>query len=167
LAEVVVPLHGAPTTALPEDFRRFDPYEPSEWSPPPWMRDPTLWERAVEVFHAPPLDSEQVLIHRDYHPGNVLWSRKRITGVVDWPALCRGPSSADAFWTFVNLLPRFGLDVAERWLATWARVEGRTYHPWAEVVLLVDVLDPPYERRPLERVVLEDRLARGLAALGR
>jgi aminoglycoside phosphotransferase (APT) family kinase protein len=163
LAEVAVPLHAArPPTA----FRPFDPYEPNDWAAPPWMRDPTRWERAVEVFHAPPLDPEAVLIHRDFHPGSVLWSRRRVSGVVDWPALCVGPSSVDAFWTFVNLLPRLGLDVAERWLSTWERVEGRTYHPWGEVALLVDVLDGRDDQRTPERVALEDRLARGLAELG-
>ena len=165
LADVLVPLHA---TALPTShgLGRFDPYEPDSWDPPPWMHDANLWERAVAAFHAPPLDDEQVLIHRDYHPGNVLWSRRRVSGVVDWPVACCGPSSADAFWCFVNLLPRFGRDVAERFLATWEERSGRTYHPWAEVVLLVDVLDSRDERRTPERVVLEERLAQGLSALG-
>lgn len=165
LADVLVALHA---TALPAEhgLGLFDPYEPNSWDPPPWMIEPTRWQRAVEHFHAPPLDDEQVLIHRDYHPGNVLWSRRRVSGVVDWPVACLGPPSADAFWCFVNLLPRFGRDVAERFLAHWEERSGRAYHPWAEVVLLVDVLDTREAERTPERAVLEERLGRALAALG-
>ena len=166
LADNLVPLHE---TRLPSDhgLGPFDPYEPSSWDPPPWMRDPSLWDRAVEAFHAPPADEQRLLIHRDYHPGNVLWTRRRgVTGVVDWPVTCVGPPSADAFWCFVNLLPRFGVDVADRFLRTWEERSGRTYHPWAEVVLAVDVLDSRDDARTPERMVLEERLARGLAALG-
>ena len=165
LADNLIPLHG---TALPADhgLGRFAPYAPDRWEPPAWMQDPKLWDRAVDAFHAPPADEEQVLIHRDYHPGNVLWTRRRVSGVVDWPVGCLGPPSVDAFWCYVNLLPRFGPDVAERFLATWERRAERTYHPWAEVVMAVDVLDSRDDRRTPERVVLEERLARGLAALG-
>ena len=166
LADNLVTLHA---TTLPDDhgLGRFDPYEPRSWTPPPWMQDASRWERAVAAFHAPPVDDQQLLIHRDYHPGNVLWTRRSgVTGVVDWPVACLGPPSADAFWCFVNLLPRFGVDVAERFLTRWAQRAGRTYHPWAEIVLAVDVLDSRDDERTFERVVLEDRLARGLAELG-
>ena len=165
LADVLIPLHA---TALPADhgLGRFDPYEPRSWDPPPWMRHRDRWERAVELFHAPPLDDEQVLIHRDYHPGNVLWSRRRVSGVVDWPVARVGPPSADAYWCFLNLLGRFGREIAERYLAIWEERSGRTYHPWAEVVFAVDVLDSRESDRTPERVVLEERLGRALAALG-
>ena len=39
------------------------------------MRDPSIWDRAVAVFHAPPGDDAKVFINRDYHPGNVLFRR--------------------------------------------------------------------------------------------
>lgn len=165
LADALVLLHA---TLLPNDhgLSPFDPYKPQRWEPPPWMHDPTRWERAVEAFHAPPLDHEQVLIHRDYHPGNVLWSRRRLSGVVDWPVARIGPSSADAFWCFVNLLPRFGRGVAERFLHIWEERSGRTYHPWAEVVFAIDVFDGRDAERTNERAVLEERLAQNLAELG-
>ena len=165
LADVLVTLHDTPVPSdhgLPD----FDPYEPNHWDPPPWLADPTRWDRAVELFHGAPLDDERRLIHRDYHPGNVLWTRRRVTGVVDWPVARIGPPSTDAFWCYLNLLPRFGPGVADRFLAIWEERSGRTYHPWAEVVLAVDVLDSRDDRRTPERVVLEERLARGLAALG-
>ena len=165
LADVLVALHATPLPPA-HGLGPFDPYEPRHWGPPPWMRDKTLWDRAVTAFHARPIDDEQVLIHRDYHPGNVLWSRRNVTGVVDWPVARVGPSSADAYVCFLNLLPRFGREVAERFLATWEARSGRTYHPWAEVVFAIDVLDSREERRTHERGVLEERLGRALAALG-
>ena len=39
---------------------------------------------------AGPRPDRVTLIHRDYHPLNTLWSRGRITGIVDWASGCAG-----------------------------------------------------------------------------
>lgn len=166
LAAVLVPLHDA---GLPPDhgIPDFAPYAPPSWRPPAWLKHPALWDRAIDVFHAPPVDPERALVHRDHHPGNVLWSRRRITGVVDWPVLSVGPPSVDAYWCFSNLLERFGPGVADRYLTTWEACSGRAFHPWAEVVMSLDVLGGGAGgRSAADRELLEDRLGRALAALG-
>src|SRR5207302_9854607 len=51
--------------------------------PPPWTRWPAVWERAIEVFKGPAPEPPRCFIHRDFHPGNVLWHQGRVSGVVD------------------------------------------------------------------------------------
>jgi len=166
LAEVLPALHATPLLAA-DGIQPFRPYEPGSWAPPAWMRDARLWERAVDVFHRPPADPDRVLIHRDYHPGNVLWRRQRITAIVDWQAASEGPRTVDVFHCRLNLLDRFGLEVADRFVGIWKAVSGSDYHPWAEVVMLVDALGSEPEGRTQQAARdLETALALRLAELG-
>jgi aminoglycoside phosphotransferase (APT) family kinase protein len=129
------------------------------------MERPGLWRRAVEVFHGPRLDADRTFIHRDY-PGNVLWHRRRVSGVVDWQAASLGPRSVDVFHCRRNLIDRFGLEVGDRFVEVWEAVSGARYHPWAEVVMLVDAIGrAPETRTDRARRDLERALARSLAAL--
>ena len=162
LAEVLPAIHEAP---IAEGVQEFTPYAPESWDPPPWI-DAALWERAVAVLHGPSLDPDRVFIHRDYHPGNVLWRRGRVTGVVDWQAASLGPRAADVWHCRGNLLGRFGLDVADRFLELWQSVTGAGYHPWTEAVMLVDAVGWGGRRAPHEQRTLADLLARRLAELG-
>jgi aminoglycoside phosphotransferase (APT) family kinase protein len=164
LADLLPAIHGA---SLPEHgaVPMFVPYAQLSYSPPEWARQLDVWERAFEVFHGPAPAGEQVFIQRDFHPGNVLWSRGLVSGVVDWQAACVGPPSIDVGHCRVNLFP-YGLHVADTFSAVWSQLTGRTYDPWAEVVSVVGMLDglravpPPY---PLDA---EDALARAIAELG-
>ena len=45
--------------------------------------------RAAAIVAAGPPPGPVTLIHRDFHPLNTLWSRGRLTGIVDWSAACR------------------------------------------------------------------------------
>ena len=166
LASVLPALHATQVTAS-DRVQAFQPYAPPSWDPPPWLKQPALWDRAVEMFHQPPLDPDRVFIHRDYHPGNVLWRRGRVTGVVDWQAASVGPRSVDVFWCWSNLIGQFGLEVADRFVDIWERLSGDAYHRWAEVVMLVDVIGWTHERKEQEQRDLESALARSLAEFGR
>lgn len=162
LAEVLPAIHEAPIT---EGVQEFTPYAPESWAPPAWV-DAALWERALAVFRGPRLDPDRVFIHRDYHPGNVLWRRGRVTGVVDWQAASLGPRAADVWHCRGNLIGRFGLEVADRFLELWQSVTGAGYHPWTEAVMLVDAVGWGGRRSPQEQRTLADLLARRLAELG-
>jgi aminoglycoside phosphotransferase (APT) family kinase protein len=165
LAAVLPEIHASPITTA-DGVREFTPYVPDSWDPPSWLSDQRLWTRALAVFHRPRLDPDRAFIHRDYHPGNVLWLRGRLSGVVDWQAASIGPRAADVAHCRRNLISHFNVDVADRFSRLWESISGETYHPWAEVVTLVDSmnwLDPPSVRECGE---LEALLARSLAALG-
>lgn len=54
---------------------------------PDWPSS-VLVDRCVEAIHHSRLspDGAPVLVHGDFHPGNVLWTQGTLTGLVDWSA---------------------------------------------------------------------------------
>src|SRR4051794_6100023 len=129
LAEVLPRIHavavaGPPSAAIPA----YAPYGLRLTGPPSWTGRPGVWKRALEAFAAlaaasPPAGER--FIHRDYHPGNVLWTGGAVSGVVDWPNASRGSPAADVGHCRMNLAGAFGLDAAERFLALHRSVSGR------------------------------------------
>ena len=156
-------IHGAvlpPGEAVP----RFAPYRQENYRPPGWARYPRVWERAVEISRGPAPDLPAVLLHRDFHPGNVLWRYGRVSGVVDWLGACRGPAPADVAHCRINLLT-MGTEVTSRFTVRWEQVSGTTYHPWGDVVTVVGFLDDLHDDWGSERLLVEDMLARAVAGL--
>jgi aminoglycoside phosphotransferase (APT) family kinase protein len=163
LAETLPPIHAAP---LPPAgvLRPFAPYQQDNYQPPDWARWPRVWERAAEISHEPPPSLPEVLVHRDFHPGNVLWRRGAVSGVVDWPGACAGPAAADVAHCRVNLLT-FGAGTADRFTALWQRASGAAPHPWCDVVTIIGFLDDLRDGWGSERLLVEDMLARAVAEL--
>jgi hypothetical protein len=141
-----------------------------------WPAEVGRWlRRLAEILpavHAVPLSRgpapvlPQVLIHRDFHPGNVLWRRGLVCGIVDWQAICSGPAAADVARCRVNLLT-LGTSAAEQFTACWQHVSGAAYHPWADVVTIIGFLDDLREDWGSEQFLVEDMLGRAVAELGR
>jgi aminoglycoside phosphotransferase (APT) family kinase protein len=153
-----------PAGALPP----FAPYRQDSYRPPAWARYPQVWERAVEISRGPvpnTPDAPAVLLHRDFHPGNVLWRRGQVSGVVDWQAACAGPAAADVAHCRVNLLT-LGPEVAERFTGLWEQAAGAAHHPWGDVVTIVGFLDDLRGDWGSERLLVEDMLVRAVAGLG-
>ena len=77
-------------------------------------------------------------------------------------------NAVDVFHCRGNLLGRFGLDVADRFITIWEDVAGTAYHPWAETVMLVDALGwiTRHNGSARHREELESVLARRLAEFG-
>ncbi|MDP9332303.1 MAG: aminoglycoside phosphotransferase family protein [Actinomycetota bacterium] len=117
------------------------------YAPPKWAEHARVWETAVEVFHdlMPKIDIG--FAHRDFHPGNTLWRRNELTGVVDWQAACRGPVSIDPAHLRMNLL-LYDATLAEEFRLTWQRRSGRPYHPWADVMCIIGTLDSLRDHPP-------------------
>jgi aminoglycoside phosphotransferase (APT) family kinase protein len=164
LAEILPAIHAAPLPpagVLP----RFAPYPQASYQPPGWARHPRVWERAAEISREPPPRLPEVLVHRDFHPGNVLWRRRAVSGVVDWEGACVGPGAADVAHCRVNLLD-FGAGAVQRFTAVWQQAAGAAYHPWGDIVTIVGFLDDLREDRGPERHLAEDMLARAVAELG-
>ena len=124
-----------------------------------------MWERAAEISDARPPGLPEVLMHRDFHPGNVLWRRGQVSGVVDWQGACTGPAVADVAHCRVNLLT-FGTGAAERLTGLWKSISGTAYHPWANIVTIIAFLDDLRDDWGPERLLVEDMLARAVAGLG-
>ena len=81
---------------------------------PAWWRDPTAWARAVRQTETARPTAEAVVIHRDFHPGNLLWLDGRLSGVVDWVDACLGPAAFDRAHLRVNLAVLHGSDAEDR-----------------------------------------------------
>jgi aminoglycoside phosphotransferase (APT) family kinase protein len=163
LAGLLPRIHGTalpPGAALP----RFAPYRQDSYRPPGWARYPRVWERAAEISLGPAPDLPAVLLHRDFHPGNVLWRRGQVSGVVDWLGACAGPAAADVAHCRVNLLT-MGAEVTERFTGRWERVADAGYHPWGDVVTIVGFLDDLRDDWGSERLLVEDMLTRAVTDL--
>ncbi len=101
------------------------------------------------------------LMHRDYHPENTLWSRRRLTGVVDWTQASWGPPGIDLGHMRWNLVLDCGQTVADRFLASYQAITGRPTADqgyWDLVSLfdlLLDVGDEPGDITPDDLRLLE------------
>lgn len=133
--------------------------DPATVRPPEWAGDVRLWERAIEAAGPDPKPTgpDAYFIHRDFHPGNVLWERGRVSGLVDWVEACLGPPAVDAAHCRLNLAWIGGLELVERYPAP--------RDPYWEVVDIVDVAE--WEApTPDERDGMEAFLADALSRLG-
>ncbi|MFD7501373.1 phosphotransferase family protein [Streptomyces sp. NPDC059850] len=86
--------------------------------------DVAAWAAAIDVIRRPAPPYEGRFLHRDFHPGNVLFdvpparpTDARISGVVDWAAASWGPADLDVAHCSTNLAllhgPAWGLRFAE------------------------------------------------------
>ncbi|NUP17529.1 MAG: aminoglycoside phosphotransferase family protein [Streptomyces sp.] len=86
--------------------------------------DTAVWAAAIDVIRMPAPPGEGRFLHRDFHPGNVLFdvpptspAGPRISGVVDWAATSWGPADLDVAHCSTNLAllhgPVWGLRFAE------------------------------------------------------
>lgn len=85
---------------------------------PDWWQDGSLWADAQALSAEAP-DFDPILIHRDYHPVNVLWEGESISGIVDWINACLGPAGIDVAHCRLNLAIMYGQETAEAFLAAY------------------------------------------------
>ena len=128
LADLLPAIHATPAgPGLPA----YAPYALESRHPPSWTARPDVWERGFAVFDDPPPSDERRFIHRDFHPGNVLWTGSAVTGVVDWAMASIGAPSADIGHCRFNLAGVLGLAAADRFLALCGEAD---YHPYWDIV---------------------------------
>ncbi|MER5830757.1 alpha/beta fold hydrolase [Streptomyces sp. NPDC002130] len=112
---------------------------------------PTGWERAGHVIRRTPPPYDGCFLHRDFHPGNVLFTGSgtglRISGVVDWVETSWGPADLDVAHcsTALALLhgPECGLGFRERYAAQGGRrlADGPDHLYWRLLDALAYVPD--------------------------
>ena len=121
-------------------------YAQRRYDPPRWTTDPALWERAGELFHQPVPLSEVGFVHRDFNPGNLLWVRGRLSGVVDWQWACVGPRSIDPAHCRLNLF-HYNPTMADDVRTVWEQRSGLSFDPWADLASIIGTLDSIRGRR--------------------
>jgi aminoglycoside phosphotransferase (APT) family kinase protein len=97
------------------------------WEPPEGEHDP-LTAAAVSAVTArlPSLSPERVFAHGDFHPGNVLWRRGRIAGVVDWSAARLDARWSELAYCRADVCLILGPDVADRLADAYSAIVGKT-----------------------------------------
>ena len=136
LAETAAKIHAVDAPELRYEFFRWCMDALTE--PPPGASDPLLWERALELRKTAMPDYTAGFIHRDYNPGNVLWLRGRVSGVVDWALACRGPWECDIATCRANLLRLLGPAAADRFLDAYTSLTGRVFNPYWDLNYLLE-----------------------------
>ncbi len=171
LAEALVGVHSV---SLPNDalamVRRYRPHNLHlRLRVPEWALRPCVWERALEFYSGPtPNGAGSVLLHRDYHPDNVLWQGDSVSGVVDWANASVGGADADLGHCRMVLAVWSGQEPADRFLRAYAAVSGRGghgYHPYWDLVAAVGVL-PDMPLTSVQAARLDRFVSRAIARLG-
>jgi aminoglycoside phosphotransferase (APT) family kinase protein len=165
LAEPLPIIHETriPARAAIPDYRPYyiEAARRGELRPPTGTGDRAMWERAIEVHVGRPPTGRKVFLHRDYHPGNVLWRGGDVSGVVDWVNASRGPADADLGHCRLNLALDHGADAAEQFLAAHRALTGqRDYDPYWDIVAAVGMLP-----ELLHAAAADDFVAPAVAAL--
>ncbi|MEX0832753.1 MAG: aminoglycoside phosphotransferase family protein [Actinomycetota bacterium] len=154
LALHLVTIHqsvAAPEKSKLPRYQRY--YRPAELETPPWSSRPDVWEKVFRIVSAPEPESSSTFIHRDYHVGNTLWSRGRLTGVIDWTTGAWGPPAIDVARMRQNLAYRWGIAAAEMFLLRYEALshralEDRIYWELVDCAdSLTDVSEPMSQSR--------------------
>jgi len=114
------PLHGAEgAVTLPPGHET--------WRAPAGEHDP-LTAAAVSAVTArlPLRTSERVLTHGDFHPGNILWRRGRISGVVDWSEARLETRWSELAGCRAAVCIHHGPDIADRLADAYSGIVGDT-----------------------------------------
>jgi aminoglycoside phosphotransferase (APT) family kinase protein len=129
LATPLVALHGGGAPEGLQLFRHW--FEPSRVNVPSWSTRPEAWARLIDVALDGQPDHPPVFLHRDFHPGNLLWQGDDLSGIVDWATASLGPRGADIAHTRANLALVDGPDAAAGFLSAYvALVPSYQHDPW-------------------------------------
>ncbi len=157
-----------PALLVPWTYRGY--HEDCDLRRPAWWHSPAVWERAVRQTETARPVAEPVVIHRDFHPGNMLWLGGRLSGVVDWVDACLGPAAFDLAHLRVNLAVLHGIgaeDVLGDGDPAWDIEAAFGYLDWPTVEAIDAWPGPwPHLRPDIARDRLEGFMARSLARLG-
>jgi len=142
--------------------------------PPSWAREPAAWRWAWEAAAGGlPSGGPDRLLHRDLHPGNVLFSRRHLSGIVDWESICRGPTDLDVARCRVQVAVLGGADAAIALLDAvsdlvpgydprWEALVACELSPWSADLLACNRLGARLTLAGI-RAALDDVVARAAA----
>jgi aminoglycoside phosphotransferase (APT) family kinase protein len=139
---------------------------------PDWLPRTRVWTAAVAAVREPPPATVDVMLHRDYHPENTLWTDGRLSGVVDWTQASTGPAGFDLGHMRWNLVADHGQAIADRFLADYQAVTRHDLEcqPNWDLVALLDLLlcsDEPGDITPNDLHTFEQYTQTLLERIGR
>ncbi|CAN3984659.1 phosphotransferase family protein [Kitasatospora purpeofusca] len=128
LADQLVRIHAfqVPEHLRPRDYQAW--VTPESVRVPDATTRPDLWDRAAEIIRRRPPSYRGCFLHRDFHPGNVLFAGRgdelRITGVVDWVETSWGPADLDVAHCSTALALLHGVPVGMQFADLYAAAGG-------------------------------------------
>jgi aminoglycoside phosphotransferase (APT) family kinase protein len=127
LARQLVAIHALRPVERP---RGYEAWTTADTVVTPAGADAAVWAAAIEVIRRPAPPCEGRFLHRDFHPGNVLFdlppspAAPRITGVVDWAGASWGPADLDVAHCSTNLALLHGPACALRFAEAYEEAGG-------------------------------------------
>jgi aminoglycoside phosphotransferase (APT) family kinase protein len=142
LARALVAIHAVDPPRRPRDF--YDWAYPERRRVPRWASDASVWEWALKATDRPQPIFDACFLHRDFHPGNVLFAGSEVTGVVDWVETSWGPADLDVAHCRTALAMLHGIPAADRFRAAYLRAGGQLGgDPYWDVIDAVGFLPDP------------------------
>ena len=126
MARLLVRIHD-----LDLDFPTDEPSpRPAPDDVPVWAERPEVWRAAQAALQEPPPHEPRAFVHADFQHFNVLWSRRRLTGIVDWAFPGVASPDVDVGHCRLNLAVLHGPERAAAFLAAYEAEAGRRVEPW-------------------------------------
>lgn len=129
MSDHLVRIHEADVDGRPFDRE----VKPALDRTPSGTSDRAAWLRALDLMHGTQPAYEARFLHRDYQHFNMLWSRGRLTGIVDWPLASMGPREIDVGHCRLNLAVLFSVEWAERLRVAYEAETGHVLDPWWDI----------------------------------
>ncbi len=148
LAVTLATMHDNQSSYVSEPIdRRYFTYNRIEdLQIPEWTSNPTAWAKVIAHVQGSVPSYTPRLIHRDYHPANVLWLDDHVSGVVDWVNACQGPAGIDTGHCRLNLVQLYGTETADAFMESYLAAPGSVIEaadPYWDMLTLIEVLPGP------------------------
>lgn len=104
---------------------------------PEGARNPAVWRAAFEAMATLPPEDSHVFLHGDFLPVNMLWSRGKITGLVDWNGVHRGSRAVDLGHCRRYLAAVYSPEWARRIASLYESMAGAVLNPWWDLYALL------------------------------
>lgn len=102
---------------------------------------PEVWTTARNVVMTERPQTKAVLTHGDYQHFNVLWSRGRLSALVDWSLSRIASPDTDVGHCRLNLAVLYSAEIAERFRRAYESEAGRRVEPWWDLHQLLAYSD--------------------------
>jgi aminoglycoside phosphotransferase (APT) family kinase protein len=126
IAQALVAVHETDTTGADGALLRPGNWGNRELELTPHGASSALVDRSVEAIrrHRPGPDGFPVLMHGDFHPGNIVWRDGTLTGVVDWSGARLGSRWFDLAYCRADVALLFGMRGVRRLTEHYVSIAG-------------------------------------------